>query len=50
MSGSLAHNEQGFVSVQEFEKLMMNNLLKMNRITNVQDIGSSPNSTKPNVK
>ena len=42
-------NEQGFVSVWEFEKLMMNNLLKMNRITNVQDIGSSPNSTKPNV-
>jgi site-specific DNA-methyltransferase (adenine-specific) len=37
------------VSVWEFEKLMFNKLLKMNRITNVEDIGSSPNSTKPPV-
>jgi len=43
-------NEQGFVSVWEFEKQMMNNLLKMDRITNVENIGSSPNSSKPFVK
>lgn len=43
------HQRLGFVSVWEFEKQMMNNLLKMDRITNVEDIGSSPNSTKPTV-
>lgn len=41
------HNEQGFVPVWEFEKLMLNKLLKMNRITNVQGLHISPNSTKP---
>jgi len=46
---SISCNVQGFVSVWEFEKLMLNNLLKMDRITNVEDIGSSPNSTKPPV-
>jgi site-specific DNA-methyltransferase (adenine-specific) len=49
VSPGMAHNEQGFVSVWEFEKLMMNNLLKMDRITNAEDLGSSPNSTKPTV-
>jgi len=43
----MAGNEQGFVSVWEFEKLKINNLLKMDRITKDEDLGSSPNSTKP---
>ena len=37
------------MSVLEFEKLMFNKLLKMNRITNVEGLFVSQNSTKPHV-
>jgi hypothetical protein len=32
-----------------FEKQKLNNIMKQNRITTVQDIGSSPHSGKPHV-
>lgn len=45
----ISYNGQGFAVVWVFEKLMFNKLLKMNRITNVQGLNVSPNSTKPRV-